>query len=354
MDRLPIRVGVLGATGAVGQRFIQLLDSNPWLKVTAVAASERSVGKAFGEACAWRVSADCPESVQELIVQPCEPDLDCELIFSALPSATARDVEERFAASGYGVLSNASAHRMDWDVPLLIPEVNPEHLALIAMQRENRGWGKGFIVTDPNCSTVGLTVALKPLHDAFGIRRVVVTTLQALSGAGYPGVPSLDILDNVIPYIGGEEEKLVSEPLKLLGTLSKEERRVVPADIRISPHCNRVHARDGHLETVSIEFEARASREDVIAALEGFGSLPHRLGCPSAIDPTIIVRREPDRPQTSRDRDAGNGMAVTVGRVRPCEVFDWKFVVLSHNTIRGAAGGSILNAELIIAQGMLP
>lgn len=350
----PIRVGVLGATGAVGQRFVQLLDRNPWFEITALAASERSAGKPYRQACTWRLSADCPPSVRNQVVLPCEPGLECDLVFSALPSDVAHEIEERFAAAGYGVLSNASAHRMDRDVPLLIAEVNPDHLRLIPIQRENRGWEKGFIVTDPNCSTVGLAVALKPLHEAYGVRRVVVTTMQALSGAGYPGVPSLDILDNVVPYIGGEEEKMAQESLKLLGTFSPDERAIVPAQIAISPSCNRVPTRDGHLEAISVEFERSPSIEEVIGALERFESIPAKLGCPSAVEPTIIVRRELDRPQTRMDRDAGQGMAVTIGRVRPCEVLDCKFVALSHNTIRGAAGASILNAELMVAKGMIP
>jgi len=349
----PIPAGVLGATGAVGQRFIQLLDRNPWFEVAAVAASERSVGKPYRRACRWRLSAQMPESVRDLIVQPCEPGLDCRIIFSALPSGVAGDVEETLAAAGYGVLSNAGAHRMDPDVPLLIPEVNPDHLGLIAIQRRNRRWDQGFIVTDPNCSTVGMTLALKPLHEAFGIRRLLVTTMQAVSGAGYPGLPSMDILDNVIPYIGGEEEKMIVEPLKLLGTFSEEAETVLPANFAISPACNRVATRDGHLEAVSIEFERRASCDQVIEALRSFESLPYKLGCPSAVHPTIIVRDEPDRPQTYLDRDAGQGMAISVGRVRPCQVLDCKFVVLSHNTIRGAAGGSVLNAELMVARGMI-
>jgi len=349
----PLRAAVLGATGAVGQRFIQLLEENPWFEVTEVAASERSVGRTYGEACAWRLTADCPPSVVDLVVKPCEPPLDCDIVFSALPARYARDVEEAFAAAGYPVLSNASAHRMDPDVPLLIPEVNPEHIDLIAAQRRRRGWSHGFIVTDPNCSTVGLTLVLKPLHDAFGLRRVVVTTMQALSGAGYPGVPSLDTLDNVIPYIANEEDKLVHEPRKILGTLDRERGLVLPAEIAISPSCNRVPTRDGHLEVVSVELEEKASPDEVIEAFREFRSLPYELGCPSAVDPTIIVRPEPDRPQPFLDRDAGQGMAITVGRVRPCEVFDIKFVVLSHNTIRGAAGGSILNAELLRARGII-
>jgi aspartate-semialdehyde dehydrogenase len=338
----------------VGQRFIQLLEGNPWFQVTALAASDRSVGAPYRQACAWRLPGDCPASVRDLVVQPCEPGLDCEIVFSALPGSIAGPIEEQMAAAGYGVLSNASAHRMDPDVPLLIPEVNPEHLQLIPIQRAHRGWGKGFIVTDPNCSTAGLTLALKPLHDAFGVRCVVVTTMQALSGAGYPGVPALDSLDNVIPFIGEEEEKMVREPRKLLGTFSQEARAVIPADMAISPSCNRVATRDGHLESVSIALERKASREQLIEALRSFESLPHKLGCPTAVQPALIVREEPDRPQTFLDRDAGHGMAATVGRVRPCEVLDFKFVVLSHNTIRGAAGGAILNAELMIVQGMIP
>jgi aspartate-semialdehyde dehydrogenase len=349
----PISVGVLGATGAVGQRFIQLLASNPWFRISALAASERSAGKRYAEACVWRLSADCPEEVRDLVVQRCEPGLDCRIVFSALPAGEAGTIEERFASAGYGVFSNASSHRMDTDVPLLIPEVNGDHLAMIAHQRRRRGWDRGFIVTDPNCSTVGLTLALKPLYDAFGLKRVIATTLQATSGAGYPGVPSLDMIDNVIPYIRNEEEKMVLEPLKILGALDAASGTVTPASIAISPSCNRVAVRDGHLEIISVELGRKASTEAVAEALSSFKSRPFSLGCPSATDPTIIYRPEPDRPQPIYDRDAGHGMAVTVGRLRPCEVLDYKMVVLSHNTIRGAAGGSILNAELMIAEGLL-
>ncbi|OGO04167.1 MAG: aspartate-semialdehyde dehydrogenase [Chloroflexi bacterium RBG_13_56_8] len=349
----PIRAGVLGATGAVGQRFIELADRNPWFEITTVAASERSVGLPYHQACTWRVSADCPPSVRDMIVQPCEPGLDCDIVFSALPTQIAGETEERMARAGYGVLSNASSHRMDPDVPLLIPEVNPEHLGLIPIQRRNRGWDRGFIVNDPNCSVVGLVLALKPLHDAFGIRRVMVTTMQALSGAGYPGVPGLDSLDNVIPYIGGEEEKMIREPAKILGTFSEEIAGIAPANLIVSPSCNRVTTRDGHMEAVSVELERKAKLEEVVEAFTNYESLPYKLGCPSAVERTIIVRPEVDRPQTVMDRNAGNGMAISVGRIRPCEVLDYKFVVLSHNTIRGAAGGSILNAELMVAQGMI-
>ena len=350
----PLRIGVLGATGAVGQRFVQLLSRNPWFELTALAASDRSTDRRYAQACTWRISADIPATARDLPVQPCEPGLPCDAVFSALPSSVAGPVEEAMAAEGYAVFSNASAHRMDPDVPLLIPEVNGAHAALIAAQRAHRGWTKGLLVTDPNCSTVGLTLALKPLHDAFGVTQVMVTTMQALSGAGYPGVPALDALDNVIPYIGGEEEKMATEPLKLLGTLEEARGEVIPAEMVISAACNRVATRDGHLEAVSVKLAQPATLEDLVAAWEGFASEPAALGCPSAVQAPIIVRREPDRPQTYLDRDAGNGMAITIGRVRSCPVLDWKFVVLAHNTIRGAAGGSILNAEYLMAKGLLP
>jgi len=349
----PIHVGILGATGNVGQRFIQLLEGNPWFKVTALAASDRSTGLPYHQACTWRISADCPASVRDMTIQSCEPGLDCEMVFSALPADTAGPIEEQMAAAGYAVLSNASSHRMDTDVPLLIPEVNPEHTALIMQQRTRRGWSKGFIVTNPNCSTTGLVLALKPLHEAFTIRRVLVTTMQALSGAGYPGVPSLDSLDNVVPYIKGEEEKMAVEPRKLLGKLNLSRGEIDYADMRISAACNRVAARDGHLETVSLELEKKASVEEIVQVLRAFRSEPSRLGCPSAVEPVLNVRDELDRPQTVLDRDSGRGMAVTIGRIRPCPVLDFKFVVLSHNTVRGAAGGAILNAELLVAQGWL-
>jgi aspartate-semialdehyde dehydrogenase len=348
-----IRAGVMGATGAVGQRFIQLLAQNPWFEITALAASERSVGQRYSEACTWRLSADCPGVARDIVVQPCAPGLDCDVVFSALPASVAGPVEELMAAAGYGVLSNASSHRMDPDVPLLIPEVNAAHLGLIPFQRARRGWDKGFIVTDPNCSTVGLTVALKPLHDAFRVRRVLVTTMQALSGAGYPGVPSLDILDNVIPYIKNEEDKMVDEPRKLLGAFMPESGAVQMAEMVISPSCNRVATRDGHMESVSVEFETKPSLNEVMEAFRAFRSEPFELGCPSAVQPTIILRSEPDRPQPVLDRMEGNGMAVTVGRIRPCSVLDYKFIVLAHNTIRGAAGGSVVNAEMMAAKGML-
>jgi aspartate-semialdehyde dehydrogenase len=359
-----ISVGVLGATGMVGQRFVQLLADHPWFEITALAASDRSAGRSYVEACHWLLPTSMPEAVCEIPVQPVEPTLDCQLVFSALPSRVAREVEGGFAQAGYGVCSNASAHRLDPDVPLLIPEINPDHTALIPVQRRRRGWG-GFIVTSANCSTTQLALVLKPLHQAFGVRKLSVVTLQAVSGAGYPGVPSLDILDNVIPFIDGEEHKLEREPRKLLGTLQDEPSSdvdIVEAPFVISAQCNRVPVRDGHTECVSIAFEHdavsreasdRGRIEDVIAALEAFEGSPDVAALPSSVARPIQVLRDLDRPQPIRDREVGAGMVVTVGRVRPCPVLDVRFVVLGHNTLRGAAGGAIHNAELLMAQGWL-
>lgn len=346
-----IRVGVLGATGAVGQRFVELLADHPWFELTDLAASDTSAGRPYGDACRWLLSSDMPSGVADMTVHETSPTIDCDLVFSALPGSLAGPVEEDFASAGYGVFSNASAHRQDPDVPLLIPEVNPDHLSLIATQRARRGWERGFIITNPNCSAVMLTVALAPLHNVFGLRSVVVSTMQGLSGAGYPGVPSLDALDNVIPFISGEEEKLSLEPRKMLGKIWDES--VEFASFTISAHCNRVPAREGHLETVSIALENPAKPEEILKAWCDWRPLPQRLNLPTAPQPPLIVRTEPDRPQTRLDRDAGRGMAVSVGRVRSCDVLDIKFTVLGHNTIRGAAGASVLNAELMVAQGMI-
>ncbi|MFQ5814794.1 MAG: aspartate-semialdehyde dehydrogenase [Anaerolineae bacterium] len=348
MDK--IKVGILGATGMVGQRFVQLLADHPWFEIAALAASERSVGIPYGEACHWVVSGDMPAVVKEMVIQECEPDLDCRLVFSALPAKVAGPVEEEFAAAGYAVSSNARNHRPDPDVPLLVPEVNPDHLALIEIQQRRRGW-KGFIVTNPNCSTAQLVLALKPLWDRFGITALSVVTMQALSGAGYPGVPSLDILDNVIPYIAGEEGKLEREPLKLLGRLEGEAVR--EAEMIISAQCHRVATREGHLEAVSVKLGREAGREEVVEALRGFRGPLQDLGLPSAPAHPIVVREEVDRPQPRLDRDEGEGMSVVVGRVRGCPLLDYKFVLLGHNTIRGAAGAAILNAELLRARGYL-
>jgi len=343
-------VGVLGATGMVGQRFVDLLSNHPWFKITALTASKVSAGKRYDDACRWLLSSDLPPGVKDIVVQETNPTIDCDIVFSALPGDLAGPVEEAFAAAGYGVFSNASAHRQDADVPLLIAEVNPDHLDLIAVQRDRRGWDRGFIVTNPNCSTVILTMALAPLHAAFGLRQVLVCTMQALSGAGYPGVPSLDALDNVIPFIGGEEEKLTLEPRKLLGRVS--EGRVELADFTVSAHCNRVPARDGHMEAINVALERPTTPQQIVEAWRDWCPLPQQLELPSAPEAPLVFRPEHDRPQTRLDRDAAQGMAVTVGRVRPCDILDAKFVALGHNTIRGAAGASILNAELMVALGL--
>ncbi len=353
MREKKIRVGVLGATGAVGQRFIQLLADHPWFEIGVLTASERSVGKPYAEAARWILDIPIPESIRDMVLVDTTPEAvgdRCGIVFSALPASTARAAEPAFAAAGFAVFSNASAFRMEPDVPLVIPEVNPEHLGLINVQRERRGWS-GFIVTNPNCSTIHLVCALKPLHDAFRLEQVMVTTLQAVSGAGYPGVASLDIVDNLIPYIPREEEKIESEPLKLLGTLVGDTVHAAP--ITISAAVHRVPVIDGHTEAVVVKMKSSPSLEEVKAALAGFRGVPQRLQLPTAPDPAIIVREEPDRPQPRLDRNAGKGMATTVGRLRPDPILDYKFVLLGHNTIRGAAGASVLNAELALALGYL-
>jgi aspartate-semialdehyde dehydrogenase len=347
-----IRVGILGATGMVGQHFVRLLQDHPWFEITALAASGRSEGKRYDEACRWVVSSEMPPVARGMVVESCEPGLDCDLVFSVLPSDVGGPTEEAFAAAGYWVSSNASSHRMDTDVPLLIPEVNPDHIGMIEHQRRARGWKRGFIVTNPNCCAVPLAMALKPLAERFGISKVSVVTMQALSGAGYPGVPSLDILDNVVPYINGEEPKVESEPQKLLGTLEGNTFRA--ADFVISAQCNRVAVRDGHFEAVSVALKkSNVTVEEIAQALSTFRALPQELNLPSAPQHPIVVRPERDRPQPLYDRDEGNGMSVVIGRIRPCPVLDFKFMVLGHNTIRGAAGAAVLNAELLKAKGYL-
>ena len=351
MDMERIKVGVLGATGMVGQRFVQLLNGHPWFEVTEVAASERSAGRLYGEVMEgrWKVEGAIPPSVAQLRVKECRPDLDCRLVFSALDASVAGPIEEEFAQAGYAVSSNSRNHRMDPDVPLLIPEVNPDHVEIIPVQR--RRWrGGGYIITNPNCSTIGLVMAIAPLHKRFGVTKVMVTTLQALSGAGYPGVASLDIVDNVIPYIGGEEAKVETEPLKILGQL--EEGRFAFAQIEVSASCTRVNVRDGHLESVSVELRQKTSPEDLIEVWEEFDPLAG-YELPSAPSPPIIVRREDNRPQPRLDRNEAEGMACVVGRLRECPILDYKFFVLSHNTIRGAAGAAILNAEYLYKKGYL-
>lgn len=348
-----IKVGILGATGAVGQRFVSMLQGHPWFEITTLCASERSAGKRYADACNWNLRGDMPQSLRDVILQPCEPTIDCQIVFGGLPNSVAEPIEKAFAAAGYIVCSNSRNHRYDSDVPLLIPEVNPEHMALIDRQKRERGW-PGFIICNPNCSTTHLTSALHPLHMAFGIKRVFVVTMQAISGAGYPGVSSMDIIDNIVPYIGGEEEKMEEkEPQKLLGTLVDE--RVQYADIVVSAHCNRVPVRNGHLEAMSVDFVNKPTAGDIIEAWQTYHPLPQQLQLPSAPMPAILYDDRQDRPQPRLDRLAGSvpGMATVVGRLRTDPIFDYKFLALGHNTIRGAAGGSILNAELLVAQGYL-
>jgi len=345
-----IRVGVLGATGAVGQRFVQLLAGHPWFELVAVAASERSAGRSYAEACSWKLDVPMPAAAGTLVVQPAEPGLQCHVVFSALDAAVAGPVEEAFAAAGYGVLSNARNHRMADDVPLLVPEVNPEHTALIPVQRKKRGW-KGFIATNPNCSTATLVLALAPLERRFGLKAVIVTTLQAISGAGYPGLPSLDILGNVIPFIAGEEEKIERETRKILGTLARE--TVTPHPVAVSAQTTRVPVVDGHTASVFVTLGSDPSIEAVREAFRSFRSVPQERGLPSAPEhPTILVDQD-DRPQPRLDVNLERGMASVVGRVRRCELMGYKFIVLGHNTIRGAAGAALLNAELLHSQGLL-
>jgi aspartate-semialdehyde dehydrogenase len=345
-----IAVGILGATGTVGQRFIQLLEGHPWFEVTAVAASDRSAGQRYADACRWLLPTPIPERVRGVRVAELKPGLDCQLVFSALPTGVAQPVEEAFAQAGYVVCTNAAPHRMAPDVPLLIPEVNPDHAGLIPTQRRRRGW-PGLIVASANCTTTQLALVLKPLQDAFGLRRLSVVTLQAISGAGYPGVPAPDILGNVVPYIPGEEEKVEQETRKLLGKL--EEERIAAARFVVSAQCNRVPVYDGHTECVSIEFQLGPHPDEVVAALEQFRALEDVAGLPSTPKQPIVVFREEDRPQPLRDRNVGGGMSVAVGRVRTCPIFNVRLVVLGHNTVRGAAGGAIHNAELLAAQGWI-
>lgn len=345
-----LKVGILGATGAVGQRFVELLENHPWFDVTALYASERSAGKSYGEAVDWRVPVPRPTYLDDLVVSEMIPDNNVDLVFSALPRENAEDVEPLFAAAGVPVISNASAYRMAPDVPLVIAEVNPDHTTLIDTQRKNRGW-QGYIVTNPNCSAIGLVLPLKPLHDEFGLRQVHTVTMQARSGAGYPGPPPEVIDDNILPHIKGEEDKLEEEPRKLLGSLG--DARIEEADIAVSAQCNRVNVLDGHLEAVSLNFLTPPEPDAIAAVLRDFRALPQKAKFPSAPEQPILVLDEADRPQPKLDRDAGKGMAVTVGRIRPDNIFHIKFMVLSHNTIRGAAGAAILNAELLKHQGYL-
>jgi len=344
-----VKAAVLGATGMVGQRFLQLLAENPWFEIRVITASEKSVGKKYSEATRWLLGEDMPESLSDLEVQPTDPNSvgGVDVVFSALPTEVAGKVEEDFAKAGYMVVSNASSHRMDLDVPLLNPEVNAEHVHLIDKQRRKRKWD-GAIVTNPNCTTTILTLSLKPVLDKFGLGRVLVSSMQALSGAGYPGVPSLDIVDNVIPFIQKEEEKVQSETLKIFGSIEE------PAPIKVSASCHRVCTLDGHTEAVFVETKKETDPLEVKEAMDKFRGEPQRLGLPTAPERPIIVRNEEDRPQPHLDRMAGRGMVVVVGRIRrDLALGGIKYIVLGHNTIRGAAGCAILNAELLRARGYI-
>ncbi len=344
-----IPVGILGATGMVGQQFIACLANHPWFTVDWLGASERSQGKAFRDAAAWRLAAACPDDIATKIVEPAAPGNAPKLVFSGLDSSVAGEIEAAFAAAGHVVVSNSRNYRMEPTVPLLIPEVNPDHLELLKAQSAATGW-KGSIVTNPNCSTVVLAMALAPLRQ-FGLKTTLVTTLQAISGAGYPGVPSWDILGNVIPYIGSEEDKVESEPRKILGALAGD--RIENHPVTISATTTRVPVQNGHTMSVSVGLEHRPTAEAMIAAWNSFRGLPQELGLPTAPAQPIVYRTEPNRPQPLLDVNRDNGMTVTIGRLRECPLFDYKFVALGHNTIRGAAGAAILNAELMHTRGIL-
>jgi aspartate-semialdehyde dehydrogenase len=343
-----IPVSILGATGTVGQKFVRLLAEHPWFEVAALAASAGSSGKPYGEVVRWREPSPLPERIAALTVQPCTPPLAGPIAFSALDAEAAGPIEQAFARAGAFVVTNARNHRMDPDVPLLVPEANADHLVLVDRQREARGW-PGAILANPNCSTAGLVLALAPLHQAFGLEKIFVTTMQAVSGAGYPGVPALDIVGNVIPHIGGEEEKMEGESRKILGRLGAA--GVAPADFAVSAHTNRVAVIDGHLETVSVGFRRRVTPDEAIATLRAFRASPCVAELPSSPTPPVEVDLRLDRPQPRLDLERGRGMAVIVGRIRPCPVLDLRLVLLGHNTIRGAAGQAVQIAELLVADG---
>jgi len=345
-----ISVGVLGATGTVGQRFIQLLEHHPWFEVAWMAASDRSAEKLYTDACKWRLNTPLPARIASMKVSPAVPEGAPKLIFAALDSTAASELEPKFAAAGCAVVSNSSSFRMHEDVPLVIPEVNGDHIELLKTQKWYKQNG-GFIVTNPNCSAIGLVMALAPLHHRFGVEKVFVATMQAVSGAGYPGVASLDILGNVIPYIASEEQKMEAESGKLLGTLNGN--KIVPAELSVSAHCNRVPVEDGHTESVSVKLRRSAKADEIIAAWNEFRCIAQKLKLPSAPEQPVIYDPAPDRPQPRLDIHRGAGMSAVVGRLRPCNLFDWKFTVLSHNTIRGAAGAALLNGELLKAQGYI-
>ncbi len=344
-----IEVGILGATGMVGQHFIKFLQGHPWFDLKWLGASDRSAGKKYKDAMTWHLPGGVPATVADLTVEDCQPGNAPRLLFSAMDASVATEIERAFAQAGHIVVSNSKNHRMERDVPLLVPEINPDHLKLVPEQQRARGW-KGQIVTNPNCSTVGLTMGLGPLKP-FGISKVIVTTMQAISGAGYPGVASMDIVGNVIPFIGGEEEKMQVETQKILGAFRGD--HIEPLAARVSAQCNRVAVVDGHTETVSVEFSTKPSEQDLLSAFTGFSGVPQERKLPSAPPAPVIYLEESNRPQPRKDAERERGMAAFVGRLRPCPVLHWKFVVLSHNTIRGAAGAAVLNAELMHSEGML-
>jgi aspartate-semialdehyde dehydrogenase len=342
-NRIP--VGILGATGMVGQEFVSFLQNHPWFDLTWLGASDRSAGKPYREATSWRLGGEIPAYARDIVVSDSKPEGAPQLMFSAMDASVATEIEQAFAASGRTIVSNSRNHRMDTDVPLLVPEINADHLSLLAGQKKARGWS-GQIITNPNCSTVVLVMALAPLKK-FGLKKIVVTTMQAISGAGYPGVASMDINANVVPFIGGEEEKMQQETQKILGTAS------APLETLVSASCNRVPVVDGHIMSVSVEFEQKSSEADIINAFRGFRGIPQQKGLPSAPPCPVIYMSEKDRPQPRRDVERENGMAVFVGRLRPCPVLTYKFTALGHNTVRGAAGAAVLNAELIKSEGFL-
>jgi aspartate-semialdehyde dehydrogenase len=344
-----IPVGVLGATGTVGQEFVSFLRDHPWFELTWLGASDRSAGKAYREATTWRLGGETPAYVRDIVVSDSVPKGAPKLVFSSMDASVATEIEQAFAAAGHTIVSNSRNHRMDADVPLLVPEANAGHLELLPTQQKARGW-RGQIVTNPNCSTIVLVMALAPLKQ-FGIKKVIVTTMQAVSGAGYPGVASLDILGNVVPFIGGEEPKMESETQKILGTFTGD--KIEPMDARVSASCNRVPVVNGHTICVSVEFDRKPSEQEIIAALNGFRGVPQLRKLPRAPEQPVIYMEQVDRPQPRRDVERENGMAVFVGRLRKCPVLDYKFVALGHNTVRGAAGAAVLNAELMKVQGLV-
>ena len=344
-----IEVGILGATGMVGQHFIKFLQGHPWFDLKWLGASDRSAGKKYADAMTWHLAGGTPDTVAGQTVEECKPGNAPRLLFSAMDAGVATEIERAFAEAGHVVVSNSRNHRMERDVPLIVPEVNADHLKLVPGQQRNRGW-KGQIVTNPNCSTIGLVMGLAPMKQ-FGITKVIVTTMQAISGAGYPGVPSMDIMGNVIPFIGGEEEKMQQETQKIMGEFAGD--HIEPLAAKVSAHCNRVAVVDGHTESVSVEFSAKPAEADLRAAIDSFSALPQQRKLPSAPARPVIYLEQSNRPQPRKDAERERGMAAFIGRLRECPALDWKFVVLSHNTIRGAAGAAVLNAELMHSEGML-